>query len=140
MKAARPNPESKSRYTITRFDRVLLGYGAICGFLLVLYASGNPVLAIILGVPPGIFGFGIPMLVQKMFAPTHGTFAALPMHKQRRIAITCTVTIAALLGYWALIGDWFGFACTAMMAGAISLFFAHGYGYFRSFPASDRAR
>lgn len=47
-----------TKYAISRFNRIMLMYGAIYGFLLVLYASGNPWLAVVLGVPPGIFGFG----------------------------------------------------------------------------------
>lgn len=130
MKTARKASGLQSPYTITRFDRIVLGYGALCGFLFVLYLSGNPLLAIFLGVPPGIFGFGIPMLIHKQFSPG-SDFAALSVDNLHRVGLTVAVTLTLLLGYRALVGDWFGFACTIMMAGGFFLFFANALGYFR---------
>ena len=124
------NKEILSRYSITRFDRIMLGYGAICGFLLVLYASGNPVLAFILGVPPGIFGIGFPMLIHKRFASPDSRFAALSIQKKRRIGSNVAFVLAAMLAYRAFAGDWFAFGCTFMLAGTFVLFFANEFDYF----------
>ena len=126
------NPASAqhtTKYGISRFDRVMLTYGAICGFLLVVYATGNVWLAFMLGIPPGVFGFGVPMLISKHLNPSPSQFATLPVSKQRQILLVAGVSFAGWLGYRAIIGDWFGFACTTMLAGGLLLLFANEYGY-----------
>jgi len=130
MKTSRKAFRLHSLYTINRFDRIVLGYGALCGFLFVLYLSGNPLLAIFLGVPPGIFGFGIAMLVHKQFS-TGSDYAAISVDNLRGVSVTVVITITLLLSYRALVGDWFGFAVAIMMAGGFFLFVANAYGYFR---------
>ena len=123
------SPQRTTKYAISRFDRVMLIYGAICGFMLVFYVSGNPWLAMILGIPPGIFGFGVPMLIQKHLHPLPSQFATLPISKQRQILLIAGVSIAGWLGYRAITGDWFGFGCTIMIAGTLALLFANAWGY-----------
>jgi len=128
--ATRVAEKLKSRYAIVPFDKVMLCYGAFCGFLLVLYALGNPVQAFILGVPPGIFGMGVPMLFHKRFGPSHSSFATLPIREQRRTGLTIIATLGAMLAYRAFSGDWFGFGCTTMLAGAVLLILSNELGYF----------
>ena len=137
--ATRLAEKVKSRYAIEPFDKVMLSYGAFCGFLLVLYALGNPVLAFVLGVPPGIFGFGIPMLIHKRFGLSHNTLAALPIRQQRQTGLTIFATLGAMLAYRAIAGDWFGFGCTAMLAGAVLLILSHELGYFTRSSSSDNS-
>lgn len=124
-KEAGSGPDAPSVYAMTRADRVILGYGAFCGFLLILYLSGNPLLALLLGVPPGILGFGIPMLLHKRF-PSTQNYSALPVETQRRMRMSVIFTFAVLLAYRAFTNDWFGFACTVMLGGAILLVFSLG--------------
>ena len=115
----------------------MLAYGAICGFALVFYVTGNLWLGLVLGISPGIIGIGVPVLLHKHFGSSPIQFSFLPAAKQRQILIIAGVSITGWLGYRAFIGDWFGFVCTAMAAGTLTLFFAHALGYWRQ-PPIDR--
>jgi hypothetical protein len=42
-----------------------------------------------------------------------------------------------MAGYRAIVGDWFGFGFTVMLAGTLVLFFANAIGYLQSDPLTD---
>lgn len=121
---------------ITRFERVVLAYGAACGFLLLLFASGNPVLAVLMGIPPGLFGMGVVLLIRKYLGFSQQSFSSLPQPKRRQIGLVVLLTFAAMLGSDVLAGNWLDFGCAAMMAGAFFLFILNDLGYFAESDAA----
>ncbi|MCR9211545.1 MAG: hypothetical protein NXI28_25250 [bacterium] len=112
---------AKSIGTITRSDKLVLSYGAFCGFVALLCLSGRPVIALLLGVPPGVFGIGVVLLIVKRFFPNRTSFADIPAADIPRIALAVVIGFAIIFGRAVFAGDWVSLFVGLMMLGMFAV-------------------
>ena len=112
---------TKTATSITQSDKLVLTYGALCGFVGVLCLSGRPVIALLLGVPPSVFGIGIVLLIVKRFFPNRRSFADVPATDMPRIAVAVAIGFAIIFGRAAFAGDLVSLFVGLMMLGMFAV-------------------
>jgi len=92
---------------LTKDEKLILSYVALCGVVLVYHVSGNILVAILLGIPPAVFGVGGVLLLHRHWpfrlqSPSH-------IAKAQRIGLASLVIgmliLLAVRAFWS--GDMF---------------------------------
>jgi hypothetical protein len=121
-----------SKFEISGFDRAVLALGACAGFVLALYASQSLWFSFLVGIPMGIGGNCVVLILARLLWPNgieHPHFFIFD--RKRRYLTVTVILLSAAWSYWEAASrhDTFGLLCLSIFYSQFAVLF--GYSWYR---------